>query len=193
MERIRSFIAITLPGDIHEMLTRVIGNLKKDIGDQTVRWVNPTNIHLTLKFLGEIPENNIAILKEQLEQGLIDQQRFPLSIGKIGAFPAPSKPRVIWVGVAESDDLMQLQRHVEIITHKLGYESEGRSYSAHLTLGRVDQHASPRQLSHCGDVLSSSKVGGLGSFIVQSIEIYRSILTAGGAVYSRLYSISLKQ
>ena len=193
MDRIRSFIAITLPDDIHDRLSIVINALKKEIDGQVVRWVIPKNIHLTLKFLGEIPDNNIPILQEQLGREAVTHGCFSLSVQKIGAFPTLRKPRVIWVGVTEPIELMSLQGCVENITRKLGYDSEDHPFSAHLTLGRVSHYATVQQIFHCGEVLSSNAVGGLGSFIVQSIEIYRSDLTAGGSVYTRLYSLPLKQ
>ncbi len=192
MDQIRTFIAITLPEDIHNRLSKVINTLKTEMKDQGVRWVAPANIHLTLKFLGEIPEKNLSILQEQLGQGVVDQGRFSLSVQKIGAFPNFRKPRVIWVGVTEPKELMVLQNQVETVTCKLGYDSEDRPFSAHLTLGRINRNATAQQALHCGDVLAAYTVGELGSFIVQSIEVYRSNLTAGGSVYTRLYSLPLK-
>ncbi|MGA9397589.1 MAG: RNA 2',3'-cyclic phosphodiesterase [Anaerolineaceae bacterium] len=193
MDTIRTFIAITLPDDIHAQISMVINALKKEIEYKVVHWVTPGNIHLTLKFLGEIPESNILILQEELGREPVTHECFSLGVQGIGAFPTLRKPRVIWVSVTEPKELMSLQERIETITRKLGYDSENRPFSAHLTLGRVSHYATVQQIFHCGEVLSSCTVGRLGSFIVQSIEIYRSNLTAGGSVYTRLYSLPLKQ
>lgn len=193
MNRLRTFVAITLPDDIHENLSVIITALKNKIDDRVVRWVIPRNIHLTLKFLGEIPENALPVLKVELEREVIMQECFSLSIQRIGAFPTLRKPRVIWVGVAEPRELMALQAQVEAVTRMLGYDPEHRRFSAHLTLGRINRYVSDQQVLQFGEVLSSIEIGELGNFNVQSIEIYKSDLTAGGSIYTKMHSLPLKK
>jgi RNA 2',3'-cyclic 3'-phosphodiesterase len=194
MQKIRIFIAVSLPAEIHDNLSKVIDFLKRNIGDGgAVRWVRPSNIHLTLKFLGEIPIGDIAQLKTGLEGPVAQHGTFPLTVQKIGVFPNTRKPRVIWAGLKDSNALIALYTTVENVMRELGYDSEERPFSAHLTLGRISQMASMQQIIQCGEIISACTIGELGSFIVKSVDIYRSELNAGGSIYTRLQALSLRK
>jgi 2'-5' RNA ligase len=193
VNNVRVFIAISLPDEIHDSLSVINAQLKKDIPDGTIRWVKATNIHLTLKFLGETPKADIERLKTNLESPVGRHLPFELTIEGIGVFPNLHRPRIVWTGIRNSSELVSLQDAVERVTQEMGYAAEDRKFSAHLTLGRVSQYINPQQLQQCGNVFSSGSVGGMGSFIVKSIDIYRSDLNAGGSIYTRLYSIPLKK
>jgi 2'-5' RNA ligase len=97
------------------------------------------------------------------------------------------------VGLKDSKALVALHNTVETGMRKLGYDSEEQPFSAHLTLGRINQTASMQQTMHCGEVISGCIVGELGSFIVKSVDIYRSELNAGGSIYTRLHILSLQK
>ena len=193
MQKVRIFIAVSLPEEIHDNLSTISEQLKKRLGEGVVRWVRPANIHLTLRFLGEIPAEDLAQLKAGLEEPVAQQATFPLTVHKIGVFPNLHRPRVIWVGLKDSKALVALHNSVETGMRKLGYDSEERPFSAHLTLGRINQTASMQQTMHCGEVISGCTVGELGSFIVKSVDIYRSELNAGGSIYTRLQSLALRK
>jgi RNA 2',3'-cyclic 3'-phosphodiesterase len=188
----RVFIAISLPDKIHDNLSVINAKLRRDLPDGMIRWVKVENIHLTLKFLGEIPKADADRLKTNLESPVGCHLPFELSVEGIGVFPNLHRPRIVWTGVRDSSELIRLQDAVERITQEMGYAAEERKFSAHLTLGRVNQSINPQQLQLCSKVISNSSVGGMGSFIVKSIDIYRSDLNAGGSIYTRLHSIPLK-
>jgi 2'-5' RNA ligase len=189
----RVFIAISLPDKIHDNLSVINAKLKRDLPEGIIRWVNVTNIHLTLKFLGEIPKADADRLKTNLESLVGCHLPFELSVEGIGVFPNLRRPRVVWIGVRDSSELIRLQDTVERVTQDMGYAAEERKFSAHLTLGRVSQYINPQQLLQFSKVISNSSVGGMGSFIVKSIDIYRSDLNSGGPIYTRLHSIPLKK
>jgi 2'-5' RNA ligase len=193
MEKVRIFIAISLPGEIHANLSTISDQLKKSLGEGVVRWVKPANIHLTLKFLGEIPAGSVTQLKNGLETPIAQQSTFPLTVQKIGVFPNVRKPRVIWAGLKESKALIALWNTVENVMMELGYDSDERAYSAHLTLGRISQMASMQQTIHCGEVVSRCTIGEIGDFIVKSVDIYRSELIAGGSIYTKLHALTLRK
>jgi len=193
MQKVRIFIAVSLPEEIHKNLSMISDQLKRSIGNGVVRWVKPANIHLTLRFLGEIPAGDIAQLKTSLEEPVAQHEVFPMLVQQVGVFPNIHKPRVIWAGLKESNALLALYNTVETVMRELGYDSEERPFSAHLTLGRISQTASLQQTIHCGEVVSKCAVGELGSFIVKSVDIYRSELTASGSIYTRLHTLSLKK
>jgi len=131
-------------------------------------------------------------LKDELDSPVGHHSPFNLTVEKIGVFPNAHRPRIVWAGLQESLELLHLQSDIEKVTRDLGYPPEERSFSAHLTLGRISQSADLQQLLQCGKALSGRTVGGMGSFIVKSIDIYMSDLNPAGSIYTRLHSIPLK-
>ena len=191
MHAIRSFIAIELPGPIQKQLDGIINQLK---GPTTgaVRWVPVQNIHLTLKFLGDVSPANMEILMNMLRTESSRQKSFSISIGELGAFPSPRRPRVLWIGVSATPQLDALARLVESETRKLGYPPEARPFSPHLTLGRVSQSATPLQVRQMADTLAGKKVGHLGNAEVNEVVLFKSILTPKGAEYTALLKVPLQ-
>jgi 2'-5' RNA ligase len=137
MSVIRAFIAVDLPSDVQDCLEQISAKLKDQIGEKSVRWVSVPNIHLTLKFLGDVSENNLDVLKEIISAEAALQKPMEFSVGRLGAFPKMVRPRVVWVGVEAPSDLLMLQRGIETRTAKVGYPKDRRKFSPHLTLGRV--------------------------------------------------------
>lgn len=191
MAVIRAFIAIDLPGSIQRALGNVINQLQEQIPPGTVRWVSAGNIHLTLKFLGEVSSKNLDMLTSLLQAQSARQACFDVTVGELNAFPTVRRPRVIWVGVQAPPTLFSLQRTIEAETRRLGYAAEQRPFSAHLTLGRVSHNAPPAEITHLGECLASANVGNLGTVRVEAVCLFHSNLQPGGAVYSTLYSAAL--
>jgi 2'-5' RNA ligase len=191
MSVIRAFIAIDLSPEIIKKLAEVIDNLRARLPDTPVRWVPAKNIHLTLKFLGDVSLTNLEMLKKILQAEVQDRPSFEISVGDLGAFPSIHRPRVVWVGVEAPPDLAALQRCIESETARLGYAREDRPFSPHLTLGRVSRNATSQDTRAIGEVLSCSRVSFLGATRVQSVHLYRSDLRPGGAVYTQLFTASL--
>lgn len=188
MSVIRAFIAIDIPGEIQECLTIVSNQLKEKIGEVPVRWVDPENIHLTLKFLGDVSMNNIEVLKESIRAEAYGCKPLVFSVGGVGAFPKVRNPRVIWVGVEAPTEMIDLQRGIDVQMSRIGYASDRRPFSPHLTLGRVSRNAKAAEIRQISEVLSSSKIGFLGVGRVNAVHLYRSDLKPEGAVYTKLYS-----
>ncbi len=193
MAVIRAFIAIDLPAAIQVQLDTISGQLQQQVKTGTVRWVPARNIHLTLKFLGEVSSTNLEMLTNLLQVQAARQACFDISVGTLGAFPTIHRPRVIWVGVQAPPNLLSLQRTIESETLRLGYTAEDRPFSAHLTLGRVSHNAQPPEITHLGELLSAMKVGMLGTLRVDTVRLFRSDLQPGGAVYTPLYAAALSQ
>ena len=190
MSVIRAFIAIELPQEIQERLHQIINQLKEQMGDVPVRWVDPENIHLTLKFLGDVSVTNIQVLQELLHAEVNSYKPMVISVGGVGAFPKLRSPRVIWVGVESPPEMVSIQRGIDAQTARIGYPSDSRPFSPHLTLGRVSRNASPPEVRVIGDVLNSQKIGFLGVARVMGIHLYRSDLKPSGAEYTQLYTAS---
>ena len=191
MSVIRAFIAIDLPPDVQNCLAQISEELIDQLGEKSVRWVPVENIHLTLKFLGDVSLNNLDVLKEILSSETATQKPIEISIGRLGAFPKVRRPRVIWVGIEAPPELLALQRSIEGRTIKVGYPPDERDFSPHLTLGRVSRTASPEDVRKIGDVLSTSLVGFLGAAWVKAIHLYKSDLQPSGAVYSKMFTAPL--
>jgi 2'-5' RNA ligase len=192
MSVIRAFVAIELSPEIYARLDETEKQLQQRLDTGVIRWVPAHNIHLTLKFLGDVSLANLEVLKRILESEAGKHTPFEISVGELGAFPSIRRPRVIWIGVQAPQDLYTLQRGIETEMAGLGYAPEDREFSPHLTLGRVSRNASSQELKKVGDVLATSKVGYLGATRVSSVNLFRSDLKPGGAVYSKLMVALLK-
>jgi 2'-5' RNA ligase len=193
MAVIRSFIAIDLPKSLQDAIEQVSHQLQNQAGAKAVRWVPAKNIHLTLKFLGEVSSNNLELLTKILQTEVTRHHCFEIVVGGLGAFPSIHRPRVIWIGVEAPLALHSLQRSIESETIRLGYTPEERPFSAHLTLGRVSHNASPEEVRTIGNTLTSMQVGLLGTARVERVRLFRSDLEPGGAVYTPLNTIPLAQ
>lgn len=187
---IRSFIAIELPELIQNQLRQVSAALRS-AGRLPVRWLPVENIHLTLKFLGDIDAGKLRNLSDEMITLARHQPPFSLTIGGVGAFPSTRRPRVVWVGIQAPPKLAELAQQMEQLGLKFGIEPEGRPFSPHLTIGRVQQHAVLEELQALTKCLTTIKVGELGKLSVESICLFRSDLRSSGAIYTLLSRASL--
>jgi 2'-5' RNA ligase len=188
MSILRLFIAVDLPPDIHDCLEKVSDQLKEQMGPVPVRWVSPQNIHLTLKFLGDVSPSNIEVLSELLFTEAAHQKPMVISIGGVGAYPKVRSPRVVWVGVEAPPEMVDLQNAIDAQISRIGYSPDRRPFSPHLTLGRVSRNATPQEVRKIGDTLFSNKIGFLGVARIRSVHIFRSDLKLSGAEYTKLFS-----
>jgi 2'-5' RNA ligase len=189
---LRSFVAVEIPTEIQSALARSTAPLQKALPKPLIRWVAPQNVHLTLKFLGDISPANLERLAEALKTEAVAHETFSISVGGLGAFPTSSRARVIWIGLEAPAALMTLLRGVEAVTAKLGYASEDRPFSPHLTIGRVRQNVSGLDFQHIRAVLEGTTIGALGTLRVDAVNIFKSDLQPGGPVYTRLYTLPMK-
>lgn len=189
--QIRSFIAIDFSPEVLRNIEQVSDQLRKRIGDRAVRWVSVGNIHLTLKFLGNVPASQMEALASALKAATAGQSWFDVEVEKLGAFPKISQPRVIWVGVKESNELQVLFQSIEDQMAHLGFAREQRPFKGHLTLGRVSDRCSKPELNTITETLRDAQVASLGRSRIEAVYLYRSDLRPGGSVYTRLYTFSL--
>ncbi|MDR3578267.1 MAG: RNA 2',3'-cyclic phosphodiesterase [Anaerolineaceae bacterium] len=183
METIRAFIAIELPSSIQKKLGEVINGLKNQSKD-VIRWVPPHNIHITLKFLGDVSTNNLQILTQIIASEVSRYHPFEIRIGGLGAFPNLRQPRVIWIGVQAPAVLENLQRGIEAETRRMGYVAEERPFSPHLTVGRTSHNANQDDIRQIAVILSNTTVADLGTVQVESVRLFKSDLQRSGAVYT---------
>ena len=185
MDSVRTFIAIELTRELLDKLGDLQSRLAEDAPPGLVRWVRPQGIHLTLKFLGEIPPSRADAVAAAMEVACAAHAPFTLQVGGLGCFPNARRPRVVWVGVQEpSGALAALQRDVERAMASLGLPPEGRRFSPHLTLGRV-KGGSREALEVLGETVTRAGVR-VGNMAVDAVHLMRSDLLPGGVVYTAL-------
>jgi len=187
-QSIRTFIAIELPSEVKTLLDNVQQGLKSL--PLKAKWVRPQNIHLTLKFLGDINPANIEDIGQAMAHAADECAPFSLSVAGIGFFPGIKRPRVVWAGLGgETEILLNLQRRLAQRLAAIGFPKEKRPFKAHLTLGRIRHTVSPRIVGSA--IEDYSNLGNL-QFDADRIILFKSDLKPTGAVYSPLKQEVLK-
>ena len=180
----RTFIAIFPPLETRKELLRTAQDL--NIRGE-IRWTKPENVHLTLKFLGEVPEESLTDIGGALREVAARHETFEIEADGFGAFPSAEKARVLWAGVGEdAARLRTLAGEVEDALEPLGFEREGRAYAPHITLGRAGSR-SPVALARPADTSPSSL------FKAQKLELVRSVPGRDGVVYSTVEACRLSK
>jgi len=192
MTLLRAFIAVEIPLPIRQAIYSQTESLRGTLGPGLVRWVPLENLHLTLKFLGDVSPTNVGILSQMLTAETMNCRPFTLHVEGFGAFPTARRARVLWVGIQAPAALASLQRGLESAAARLGYEEEARPFSPHLTVGRVKQPLSAGDQQKVRAALEKAQVGALGSADVTAIHLFKSDLKPSGAEYTRLFSAPLK-
>ena len=190
--KIRAFIALHISDEARETLGEVMSRLGNATGNR-VRWVNPQGIHLTLKFLGDIPSGQAQEVLDSVRKSTVGHMPFRLSLSGLGMFPNQRQPRVLWAGVTGGlDSLSGIQDAVEAAMADLGFQQERRPFRAHLTLGRVRDGVRPNQRQAIGDAMLSLPTPMSLPWEVEAVHLIRSTLLPQGAVYTSLGSAALQ-
>ncbi|MBL7156718.1 MAG: RNA 2',3'-cyclic phosphodiesterase [Candidatus Omnitrophica bacterium] len=182
----RTFIALELSDEIKEEFSRLEEKLKTAEAD--VKWVKPHNIHLTLKFLGDVEESKIGQIKNVLDGISAQNNSFEISLFKLGAFPNLNQLRVLWVGLEKGfSEAEKIANSIEDNLEKIGFPKEKRPFSAHFTLGRVKSGKNKNQLK---ELISSLEVRPK-SCVIKHITLFQSTLTPKGPIYASLHRAKL--
>lgn len=191
MEQIRSFIAIELPVELKQSISRLQEQLKT--GSQApVRWVSPENTHLTLKFLGDIDVAIIDDIRNALQEAVRGTSTIRLGTGGLGVFPNNTRVQIIWVGLnGELDRLQKLQQSIDKELVKLGFSVEKRGFSPHLTIARMRDRAKASDRQDMGRLVENTDFKCNIDFSIDSVNLMKSQLTREGPIYSRLGSVNL--
>lgn len=192
MSLLRTFIAVDVPSHIQHSIQQKTEPLHQTLGTSLVRWVAAENIHLTLKFLGDISPANVEILSQMLRAEADLVATFEFQIKGLGSFPSLRRPRVLFIGIQAPAGLEALYRGIESACARLGYESEGRGFSPHLTIARVRQDVKASGQQKIRSALEGIVIDSLGTARVDSVHLYKSDLKPNGSVYTKLFSAPLK-
>ncbi|HZS46694.1 MAG TPA: RNA 2',3'-cyclic phosphodiesterase [Blastocatellia bacterium] len=176
---VRAFIAIEIPSSIKKNLADVQSHLKTAGAD--VSWTKPDNLHLTLKFLGEISDSQITIVRSAVNKICEKVSAFELEIGDIGVFPNPRRPRIIWAGVSgDLNAVLAIQSTIDSELVSSGFATDAHPFNPHLTLGRIKTPKRTRELLALADVFEIPK----NNFRVDRIIVMRSQLNPTGSIYT---------
>jgi 2'-5' RNA ligase len=186
MEKIRTFIALEMPGKIQRELDEISFRLRKELATLPLRWVPVENMHLTLKFIGDISREQMPEISEAIRKQTIGLAPMEISLDSLGAFPNSKRARVLWVGVNLPESLNDFQGRLESGLANLNIPREERAFSPHLTLARVRGHARPADLARIHDVLTAQPKLEPNSAMADTITLFRSELKPSGSVYNPL-------
>lgn len=183
---IRTFICIELPDELKASIAAVQEQFKAHKAH--VSWVRPQNIHLTLKFLGDVEQHRLPDIVAQVSNVAAAHTPFWLTPRGQGVFPTSKHPRVFWLGIDdEAHQLLALQAAVESAMESLGFPREQRRFQPHLTIGRVRPYRKPKDLTPAFLELAFSAA----PFLVDHITVMQSELKPSGAVYTPLHVVAL--
>lgn len=201
---IRAFLAVESTEDLRVKFAGIEQDLKQLLSrecvkDVRVSWVQPSSIHLTVRFLGDIDEQLIEPMREAIQQAITGRRILHIPLERLGVFPRVQQPRVLWVGPSEAWEkidsaqrLASLHQKVEACCRSFGIAADDKPWSPHLTLARVKEGG-----RLVGQVLVKSGVldrpSGLGSLAVNAIALMQSELRAAGPVYAKLWEVGLSE
>ena len=193
LETYRTFIALPLSPAITEKLADVQRLLRRGSPERAAHWVEPTNIHATLFFLGDILPARQHPIEKALSVVARNVRPFVFDVQRLGVFPNVNRPRVIWVGVDEpTGQLALLHRVVNEAMESVGFQPEKRPFSPHLTVGRIRRRVSRDDARAVGEAVQQAEVGYLGEVPVERMIFFRSVLKSSGAVYTPLATFDLE-
>ncbi len=184
---VRSFVRLGIGADVRHRMAEVQQRLQA--AKASVRWVAAENLHVTLKFLGDIAEDRVSEVLDALGRAAENVEPFAMCAGGLGAFPNLRRPRVVWAGVGDgAEQATKLAEAVERELRSLGFQREKRPFSAHITLGRVKSFVGASALTGLIREHADAEFGTIG---VDEIALMQSDLRPSGAVYSLLGQMPL--
>lgn len=188
-EGMRLFVAVDIPEEVREVIASAVAGIKAVARD--TRWVDPRNLHLTMKFIGEYEEGRLSGLRDEARAAARLCPSFTACLGGLGAFPSPRKARVLWVGMTRGgEEAKKVARKLDARLEKVGVKREDRPFRSHLTLARH------RQPGDCSALLDDLAPGlqcvAEMPFEVTEVVLYRSILGPRGPTYIELERMDLK-
>ncbi len=183
---IRSFVALDILPQVKKEIGGIIGKLKRLGGN--VKWVRSENLHITLKFLGEVVPETLEEVYQVVEESVRGTKAFSFSLSGAGIFPNPRRPRVFWIGIKEEGELARLSRRLDEGLEALGFPREKRGFSPHLTIGRARTSQEMERLVEGIREMEYSS----GKIEASSLFVMKSKLTPQGPIYSPLKEFKFK-
>jgi RNA 2',3'-cyclic 3'-phosphodiesterase len=182
----RTFVAIEVSSEISKAANELVERLAR--ARETVRWVRPENMHLTLKFLGEVEDVRSIEVCRAVQAAVEPFATFPFRCGGVGAFPSSSRPRTVWIGLDQGEhQMIALQEAVDEALYEIGFPRDSRRFHPHLTLGRVKRQC--RDLPKLLEQFGQFEAGGM---LAREVAVFSSKLESSGPVYMKLGHADLR-
>lgn len=182
---VRSFLAIEIPSDLLDSIIDIQDELKKS--NSQVKYVEKENLHITLKFFGEITQDKVEDIVSSTENILKNYKPTILSLKNLGAFPNKDYLKVLWVGIEKNNILLDIQKALDNEYSELGFKKE-RNFTSHITLGRVKGSKNKNQLK---EIMKTNSDISIGEMNLNKIVLKKSVLTPNGPIYSTIHSFEL--
>ena len=185
----RVFCAIELPGPVRSLVLRHIARLQEVVPQARASWARDTTLHLTLKFLGEIPQGSVSDFSNAVSLAVAAVAPFSIRLNNNGVFPNQRQARVLWLGVDDlSGQLLELHARLEAAAEKVGFAKEARGFRPHLTIARLRHPDDARELAVIHQQLEFEPV----DIAVKELAVIRSELSSAGSKYTVVSRHSLK-
>ena len=191
MSGLRVFVAVPVSGQVRQEIFALQRKLAAEAGP-TIRWTKPEQIHLTLRFLGNVPDENIADLRQALDRACLGAAPIEISLSDLGCFPSRRRPRIVWLGVSNgANELTDLAERVRAETAMFGDSTDSKPFVPHLTLGRSQD---PRSSDgHVGEIICRENPRQIGLLRVSEVHLVKSELSRSGSNYSIIACHPLKR
>jgi len=190
VKNIRAFLAIDPPAAVRDGIAAIQNRLRKIVTGE-IRWANPAGIHLTLKFFGNISEDDMNTIASAVSPIAAGRKPLPLDIGTAGFFPDAKRPRILWLGTGgDVNGLVTFQAAIEDGLAVRGFAKEERPFRPHLTIARIK---SPRGMTGASQLAENRNDYRAGSFVAGGVSLFRSTLSPKGAVYTELARFDFKE
>ena len=183
MEFYRTFIALPLKVGLE--VQQVLETLKRSLEGERISWVDPSRFHLTLRFLGDTPMEQVKMIGEKLRKE-VNSPPLHIKFSSVGSFGPKKRPRVVWIGMESPEQIYQLYDQTGKLLENCGIPPAHQPFRPHLTLGRI---RSLKDLNNYYRIIDSLDHQPLGGLKVDRLVYYRSVLGAGGPVYTPLYQV----
>lgn len=183
----RLFIGLNLPKKQRTRIQSATRVLRAE--EFPVRWIDPANFHITLKFLGEVRSEQVTVVEEVLAKVALATKPFSTELSGFGAFPTIRRPRVIWLRVGATPELRCMKQDIEWALGGAGFEAETRAFHPHITLGQADESSGAGAFRGLDTLMAD--IGFAGELRVRTLDLMRSHLTRDGSRYSVISSAKL--
>jgi 2'-5' RNA ligase len=181
-QTVRTFVAVETAAAVRDRAGELIKTLSAARAD--VKWVKPGNMHITLKFLGDVALKETARICEAVQKAAAETAPFKLEICGAGAFPNANRPRTVWLGAQDDEAMRGLHKQIESRLQKLGFRKDGRRFQTHLTLGRV-RRGGP-EMAELGRLIRENAAFAAGEMTVSEVIVFASHLAPTGPTYEPL-------
>jgi len=189
----RAFIAIDFPQPMIEKISQIISTCKTQTPKKAIKWVEAENLHLTIKFLGDVSPDQLTAIKSIITSECEHRVTFDISVGGLGMYPNQHQPRVVWLGISEGAPLVEIHAGLNRELARINLPPDTHKLSPHLTIGRIRRQTDVSTVKEIGQTLSQLKDEPMGTIRVDTVNLYQSELRPQGPLYTRLLSVPLNQ